>query len=268
MKNKGKFLIILAGILLFLTCQTNPLTGESSLALVSNNELFAMSFEQYEEFLNENTVITGTPEADMVERVGFKIRTAAEKWYAKDNNSRYLKDYKWEYHLVKDDQVNAWCMPGGKIVVYSGILKVTQNEDALATVMGHEVAHALLDHGQQRYSADVLQQLGAIGVSLVGTGLGLSSDSQELFLTLYGVGSSVFGTLPFSRKHESEADEYGLYLMAIAGYNPEESVPFWQRMDALGNDTPEFLSTHPSNETRINNLQELIPKAKAKAAEF
>jgi len=263
---KSKLVSLLASVLLFFTCEADPLTGENTLALVSDAELFAMSFEQYDEFLKESTVITGTPDAVMVKRVGEKIKTAAEKLCAREGKS--LKDYKWEYNLVDDKQVNAWCMPGGKIVVYTGILKVTQNEDALATVMGHEVAHALLNHGKQRYSAALLQQLGALGVSLISSGLGASEDAQDIFLAVYGVGTNVGVMLPFSRENESDADKWGLYLMAIAGYNPEESVPFWERMAALGGGTIEFLSTHPSHETRINDLRNLIPEAKNKAGEF
>jgi predicted Zn-dependent protease len=218
-----------------------------------------MAFQQYNEFISENKVITGTAQAQMVERVGKKIRASAEKWLASEGKSSYLKDYRWEYKLVESKEVNAWCMPGGKIVIYTGILPVTQNEDGLATVMGHEVAHALLNHGQQRMSAGVLQELGTATVGVV-------TDS-ELLATAFGLGTTVLGTLPFSRSHESEADHYGLILMAIAGYNPNESVPFWQRMSAMGGGgTPEFLSTHPSDSTRIKQLQKWIPEAKQKAA--
>ena len=252
-----------------LTCETNPLTGETTLAFVSDSELFTMSFQQYDQFLSENKVITGTSDARMVKNIGENIKTAAEKWYTSIGKGDYLKDYKWEYNLVDDPQVNAWCLPGGKIVVYTGILPVTKNEDALATVMGHEVTHALFNHGKQRYSASVLQELGAEGVSLIAAGFGANQEGQALFQTLFGVGSTIFGTLPFSRKHESEADHYGLILMAIAGYNPEESVPFWERMAAQGSGgTPEFLSTHPSPDTRIKDLQKWIPEAKKKAQEL
>jgi predicted Zn-dependent protease len=269
MKEIRKLLIILSCVAFFFTCETNPLTGETTLAFMSDSELFALSFQQYEEFLSENKVIEGTADAEMVERIGEDIRKAAEKWYKSEGNSHYLKNYKWEYHLVDSKEVNAWCMPGGKIVVYKGILPVTQNKDALATVMGHEVAHALLNHGKQRVSAGILQELGAIGVSLTLASLGASDDSQQLFLTLFGVGSTLFGTLPFSRQHESEADHYGLILMAIAGYNPDASVPFWERMDELGGSVPEFLSTHPSPSTRINDLRDKsIPEAKNKAIEL
>jgi predicted Zn-dependent protease len=248
-------------------CVTNPLTGKHTMALVDNQELFPSSFQQYDEFLSEHTVITGTADAGMVERVGMRIRDAAEKWLSAEGAGDYLEDYRWEYKLVLDDQVNAWCMPGGKIVVYTGILPVTQTEAGLATVMGHEVSHALLNHGQQRMSAGMLQQLGAVGVSVFTTNK--SDESQALAMTLYGAGSELFGTLPFSRDHESEADKVGLSLMAIAGYNPDEAVPFWQRMSSSGGGgTPEFLSTHPSHETRIRDLEKQTPAAKADAAQF
>jgi predicted Zn-dependent protease len=235
------------------------------MALVDNSELFSSSFQQYGEFLAEHQVITGTAEARMVERVGVEIRAAAEKWLTAEGAGDYLRDYRWEYRLVQDDQVNAWCMPGGKIVVYTGILPAAQTEAGLAAVMGHEVSHALLNHGQQRMSASMLQQLGAVGVSIL-TG-SRSQESQALAMTLYGAGSELFGTLPFSREHESEADRAGLTLMAIAGYNPEEAVSFWERMGG-GGGVPEFLSTHPSHASRIRDLREEIPRAKAAAAEF
>lgn len=251
--------------LILAACATNPLTGKSTMALVSNTELFPSSFQQYNEFLKENKVITGTPDAALVDRVGRNIKEAAEKWLASEGHSDYLNDYQWEYHLVQSGEINAWCMPGGKIVVYSGILPITQTEAGLATVMGHEVSHALLNHGQQRMSAGVLQELGGAGVGILTSSM--SKETQALAMTAYGVGSQLGGTLPFSRKHESEADHYGLILMAIAGYNPDEAVPFWERMASLGGGgTPEFLSTHPSDATRIRQLEGWTDEAKQKAA--
>jgi predicted Zn-dependent protease len=232
---------------------------------VDNDTLLASSFSQYQTFLNESTVITGTADAAMVERVGLRIKAAAEKWAAAEGQSAYLAKYQWEYRLVKSDEVNAWCMPGGKIVVYTGILPVTGDETGLAVVLGHEVAHALLNHGQQRSSAAVLQQIGAAGIYIFTAEK--SAQSQQLAMTLYGVGSELFGTLPFSRSHESEADHIGLILMTLAGYNPDYSVSFWERMSALGaGKSPEFLSTHPSDATRIRNLRSWIPEARARAA--
>lgn len=248
------------------SCATNPITGKSSLNFVSNSELFPSSFQQYGTFLKENKVITGTADAKRVESVGIRIKRAAEKYLIHLGQPQYLKDYQWEYKLVDNKEVNAWCMPGGKIVVYSGILPITKDEAGLATVMGHEVSHALANHGAQRMSASQLQQLGAVGVS-VATG-NKSAESQEMWQKYYGLGSQVGVMLPFSRSHETEADKIGLALMAIAGYNVDEAVLFWQRMSAKsgGTTTPEFLSTHPSDATRIANLKALIPEAKAIAA--
>ena len=262
-----KICILLALIFLFFGCATNPLTGKSTLAFVDNSQLFPSSFAQYDQFLAENTVITGTAEAAMVARVGAKLAEAAKKWLSAEGSPQYLNGYAWEYHLVKDDTVNAWCMPGGKIVFYTGILPVTKTETGMAVVMGHEICHALLNHGQQRMSGDVLTQLGATGLSLITASK--TPETQALAMTAYGAGSQLFGTLPFSRKHESEADHYGLILMAIAGYNPDEAVPFWERMAAMGGGgTPEFLSTHPSDATRIKQLRDWTPEAKQKAAGF
>ena len=257
-----KLCTFFAVVILFFGCVSNPLTGKNTMAFIGNSELFNMAFTQYEDFLNESNVITNTSDAAMVTRIGQKIAAAAQKWLESEGHSEYLNDYRWEYNLVEDESVNAWCMPGGKIVVYTGILPVTQTEAGLAVVMGHEVAHALLNHGQQRMSAGVLQQLGATALSVV-------TDSQ-LLMSAYGIGTALLGTLPFSRSHESESDHYGLILMAIAGYNPSEAVPFWERMAALsgGGSSLEFMSTHPSSETRIKQLRDWTPEAKQKAAAF
>ncbi len=258
--------IITVGLLF--SCATNPLTGKKSLNFVSNSELFPSSFQQYGAFLKENKVISGTADAKRVENVGMKIKAAAEKYLNSIGQTEYLKDYRWEYKLVDSKDVNAWCMPGGKIVVYSGILPITKDDAGLATVMGHEVSHALANHGAQRMSAAQLQQIGAVGVSLA-TG-NQSAEKQQMWQQYYGLGSEVGVMLPFSRSHESEADKIGLTLMAIAGYNPDQAIDFWQRMASKsgGESAPEFMSTHPSDATRIANLKALIPEAKAIAAKF
>lgn len=259
----GLFALVLA-----ISCAKNPFTGKNTLALVSNSEILPSAFQQYSQFLSENKVITGTTDAKRVETVGNKIRMAAEKWLNANGQAGYLADYKWEYKLVESKDVNAWCMPGGKIVVYSGILPITKDEAGLATVLGHEVSHALANHGQQRMSAGLLQQLGAAGVAAaVGN---KSKETQDLAMTAYGVTTQYGGMLPFSRSHESEADKIGLTLMAIAGYNPEQAIVFWERMSANagGQASPEFMSTHPSDATRIAQLRALIPEAKAEAAKF
>jgi len=262
-----KLNLIFFVFILFCGCITNPLTGKNTMAFIDNSQLFPMAFAQYAEFLNENTVITGTSEANMVSRVGTRLADAAQKWLEAEGHSSYLNNYRWEYKLVQDKAINAWCMPGGKIVVYTGILPVTETEVGLAVVLGHEIAHALLNHGQQRVSAGILQQIGAIGVSLLL--MNQSEDAQVLSMAAYSVGSSLLGTLPFSRDNESEADHYGLILMAIAGYNPDEAVPFWERMAANGGGgSIEFLSTHPSSNTRINQLRRWTPEAKEKALAF
>lgn len=260
-----KQLLLGLSVALFVGCATNPVTGKKNLNFVSNSELFPSSFQQYSQFISENKVITGTADAKLVEKVGIKIKAAAEKYLTFLGQSQYLKDYRWEYKLVDNKEVNAWCMPGGKIVVYSGILPVTQNESGLATVMGHEVSHALANHGAQRMSAAQLQQIG--GAALDAATSGKSQSTRDIFAQAYGVGSQVGVMLPFSRSNESEADKIGLTLMAIAGYNPDDAIEFWSRMSAKSgaSGTPEFMSTHPSDATRIANLKALIPEAKATA---
>lgn len=250
------------------SCATNPFTGKKTIALVPNSQLFPMAFSQYDQFLESNKVITGTSESDMIVSVGQRIAVAAERWLDANNYQGYLKDYKWEYNLVNDETVNAWCMPGGKIVFYTGILPIAQNETGIAAIMGHEVAHALANHGQQRMSAGLVQQLGAAGVAAATQNK--DEKSQALWMQAYGIGTTVGGVLPFSRSHETEADKIGLYIMAIAGYNPDEASKLWERMKAHngGTSTPEFLSTHPSNDTRIHTLKVLASKAKDEAKKF
>ncbi|HEU4495719.1 MAG TPA: M48 family metallopeptidase [Flavobacterium sp.] len=266
---KRRYLLIpVIAIGIAYSCATNPFTGKSTLALVPDSQILPSAFQQYSNFLKENKVISGTADAQRVITVGTKIKNAAEKYLNANGYRGYLKDYQWEYKLVESKEANAWCMPGGKIVFYSGILPITKDEAGMAVVMGHEVAHALLNHGQQRMSADVLTQLGAVGVGMA-TG-GKSEATQQIALQAYGVTTQYGVALPFSRSHESEADKIGLTLMAIAGYNPEASIAFWERMAAnsKGNAPPEFMSTHPSNATRIANLKALIPQAKAEAAKY
>ncbi|MCB0469556.1 MAG: M48 family metallopeptidase, partial [Flavobacteriaceae bacterium] len=235
---------------LLLSCATNPFTGKSTMALpgTENSTLFPAAFQQYNQFLSENNVVKGTSQAEMVTRVGQRIAIAAERYLNANGYQGYLKDYAWEYNLVNDKTVNAWCMPGGKIVVYTGILPIAQNETGLAIIMGHEVAHALANHGQQRMSASMLQQIGAVGLNVA-----LQNDKNiGLYNQAYGITTSVGGMLPFSRSHETEADQIGIYLAAIAGYDPYEASKLWERMDTQsgGQAPPEFLSTHPSNQSR------------------
>jgi predicted Zn-dependent protease len=256
------FPLVLLGAIV-ISCSTNPLTKKSQFTLLPESELQSMSTQQYQQFLSQNRVVSASAnrDAEMVKRVGQRITKAVEGYYAANNMSDQLQGYKWEYNLVEDKAINAWCMPGGKIVVYTGLLPVTQNEAALAAVMGHEVSHALLQHGNQRMSQGLVQQLGGVALSVA-----LASKPQEtqnLFLQAYGLGSTVGVLLPFSRKHELQADEWGLKFTAMAGYNPEEAINLWRRMEqaSSGQKPPEFLSTHPSEGRRIEQLRKLMPEA-------
>ncbi len=261
-----RLILTVAVFLVVAACKTNPFTGKSTLNFYPNSQIFPMAFAQYDEFLGDNKVITGTSDAQMITRVGQRIASAAERWLSANGYPGYLKDYKWEYNLVDDKTVNAWCMPGGKIVFYTGILPIAQNETGVAVVMGHEVAHALADHGAQRMSAGMLQQIGAVAGNVAIQ----DPEKRNMFNTAYGLGSTVGVMLPFSRGHETEADRIGLQIMAIAGYNPDEAAKLWQRMKAQsgGQAPPEFLSTHPSNDTRISNLTAWAPAAKQEARKF
>ncbi len=262
-----KKIILMATVFLgVVACKTNPFTGKKIMNFYPNSQIFPTAFAQYDSFLGENKVLTGTADANTVTKVGQRISSAAERWLTANGYPGYLKDYKWEYNLVDDPTVNAWCMPGGKIVFYTGILPITQTERGIAVVMGHEVAHALADHGAQRMSASAVQQ----GLAVAGNVAIQDENKLALFNQFYGVGSNVLGMLPFSRSHETEADRIGLQIMAIAGYDPTEAAELWKRMKANsgGEAPPEFMSTHPSNDTRIANLTEWAPLAKAEAAKF
>ena len=258
----------IAIITVIISCATNPFTGQKTMALVPDSEIFPSAFAQYGQFLSENKVITGTKDAIRVENVGTKIKVASERWLNANGHQGYLDNYKWDYKLVESKDVNAWCMPGGKIVVYSGILPIAKDDAGLAAILGHEVSHALANHGQQRMSAGMLQQLGGVAV---GVAVGNKSpETQQMIMQAYGVGTEVGGMLPFSRSHETEADKIGLTLMAIAGYNPENAVALWERMSAnsKGNAPAEIMSTHPADATRIAALRALIPGAKEEARKF
>ncbi|SFN82517.1 Peptidase family M48 [Bizionia echini] len=265
MKFKQKISGLLT-VILVASCATNPFTGSQTMALVSNDQLFPTSFQQYNQVLAENKVISGTSQSEMIKRVGQRIAVSAERWLNANGYQGYLDGYKWEYNLIESEQVNAWCMPGGKIAFYTGILPIAENETAIAAIMGHEVAHALANHGQQRMSAAYIQQ----GIALAGNVLIEDNQTRDIFNQSYGIGSQVGVMLPFSRSHETEADKIGLILMAVAGYNPEEAANLWRRMDANsgGQAPPEFLSTHPANASRIENLTNLVPQANSEAKKF
>jgi len=238
-------------------------TGRSQFKLLPESQLQSMATSQYQEFLSSSKVVASTTnrDAEMVSRVGEKIRHAVETYYASKGLSKELEGYHWEYHLVENNEANAWCMPGGKIVVYTGLLQYTQNEAALAIVMGHEVSHAIFQHGNERMS----QALGAQAVDL-GLQVALANkpaETRNLFLGAYGAGAQAGVLLPFSRKHELEADHWGLNWAAMAGYNPGEAIPLWERIEKAGGGQrpPEFLSTHPSEGKRIDQLNKYMPEA-------
>jgi len=261
-----KSISVISAVILIISCTTNPFTGKQTLALVPNSQILPMAFQEYKKFLGEHIVIKGTSDAQMIKNVGQKISIAAERYLTSNGYAGYLKDYVWEYNLVQDAAVNAWCMPGGKIVFYTGILPVAKGEAGVAAIMGHEVAHALANHGQQRMSAGQLQQIGAVAGNIA---FSEDTKNQEIFNQAYGIGSTVGVMLPFSRSHETEADKIGLTLMAIAGYDPIASAQLWERMSKIGGSVPpEILSTHPSNETRINNINLWVPEAREEAKKF
>jgi predicted Zn-dependent protease len=264
-----KILIVLVLIPLVYACSKTVFTGRKSLNLIPNAQLNQMSYTEYRQFLSENKTMTSGPELELVRRVGNDIKAATEVYYKSKGLQKDLKDFAWEFNVVDDPTVNAFCMPGGKVIIYTGIMKVTQNEDALAVVMGHEIAHALANHGNERVSQGLVTQLGLTSLDL---GLAMAqkpSQTRNLIMQAAGATAQVGVLLPFSRKHESEADEIGLYLMAMAGYNPSEAAPFWGRMNKAGGSRPPvFMSTHPDPAKRSDNLKSLVPKARAYAARY
>ena len=260
-KIKTLIISVICSLSFLLSCSTVPLTGRSQLNLIPAGEMLSMSYQQYGQFLSENKLSNNQSNVAMVKRVGQNIQHAVETYMAQNNLTKRLNGYKWEFNLVEDPQVNAWCMPGGKVVVYTGILPVTKDETGLAVVLGHEIAHAIAEHGNERMSQGLLQQLGGVALSVA-----LKDEpetTQAIFYTAYGVGTTVGIMLPYSRTQESEADHLGLIFMAMAGYNPNTAVEFWQRMADMkgGQEPPEFLSTHPSDQTRINDIKKWLPDA-------
>jgi len=243
------------------SCFKNPVTGRSSLNFVDEGNMRSLAQQQYTSFLSTNPPVKGGGDAAMVERVGRKIADAVQRYLDSKGQGGQISGYKWEFNLVNQPEANAWCMPGGKVVVYSGILSVTRNEAGLAVVLGHEIAHAVARHGNERMSQELTSQMG--GVALSAALADKPQQTQNIFMSLYGVGSQVGILLPYSRKHESEADRMGLIFMALAGYNPNEAVAFWQRMEsaAKGTQPPAFLSTHPSGRQRIADIRKRLPEA-------
>jgi len=243
------------------SCSSVPITGRHQLSLVPESEMQQMSYAQYDTFLMTHKLSTNKSDTEMVKRIGTRIQHAVESYMNSHNQQSALNGYQWEFNLVEDKQVNAWCMPGGKVVVYTGILPVTKDEPSLAVVMGHEIAHAVARHGSERMSQGLLAQ--GLGTGLDAALANNSTLTKQIAATAFGIGAQYGALLPFSRQQESEADHLGLIFMAMAGYDPHAAVPFWQRMaeSSGGGTPPEIMSTHPSDETRIANLQKLMPEA-------
>ncbi|BAX81248.1 M48 family metallopeptidase [Labilibaculum antarcticum] len=261
MMKKNMRTILLSGFLLFaIACATVPITGRKQMNLFPETEMIATSLTQYDAFLKESKLSDNKEQTAMVKSCGARISAAVEKFMTDNGLSDRIANFVWEFNLVDDETPNAWCMPGGKVVFYTGILPYTQTETGLAVVMGHEIAHAIARHGNERMS----QQM---GIQALGTGLSMAlnekpAETQQIWMTAFGVGANVGVMLPFSRSHESEADKMGLIFMAMAGYNPAEAIEFWKRMaESGGEKPPEFLSTHPADDTRVKDLQAYLPEA-------
>jgi len=259
--------VIFSFLFLVISCKTVSITGRKQLNFIPNSQLFPASFAQYEAFLEEHPVTKDSAQQQRIQRIGNRLVDAVEKYYKAKGWEDQLKGYEWEFNLVADTVKNAFCMPGGKVVYFEGLLDVTETDPEIAAVMGHEIAHALANHGAERMSQMYMQNIGAI-LTMLATQKA-SKEEQEKWLAIYGYGTTLGIILPYSRKHESEADKIGQILMAIAGYNPDAAVDVWIKMTQMaGQQPPEFLSTHPSHETRIKNLKEWAPEAKKIAKEF
>ncbi|MGB4845932.1 MAG: M48 family metallopeptidase [Ferruginibacter sp.] len=257
-----KIIILITGLAFFVACSTNSITGRKQLALFGEQTLQQQALTEYQSFLSQNKVVNSSSnrDAEMVKRVGNRISKAITDYYTQKGLANELNGYKWEFNLIDSKEVNAWCMPGGKVVVYTGLLDITQNEAALAVVMGHEITHAVAHHGNERMSQGALAQ----GLEIVGNIATANNPKyNNLFNNIFAPTAQIAVLLPNSRNQEYEADHYGLNFAAMAGYNPREAVPFWQRMAAASNGQkpPEFLSTHPADENRIAKLESYMNEA-------
>lgn len=250
-------------IVLFLalvfSCTKAPITGRRQMKLLPESELMSMAATEYQGFLSQSKLSTNTAEVNRIKSIGQKLARGTTDYLRSLGHGKLVEKFNWEFNLVDDPSINAWCMPGGKIVFYTGILPVCANDNGIAVVMGHEIAHAVAGHGNERMSQGLLATVGQ--VSLAVALANQPADTRNLFMAAFGVGAQVGVMLPFSRMHESEADKMGLFFAAYSGYDPQEAVPFWQRMAAKGGSTPEFLSTHPSSTKRSEDLRKIMPDA-------
>ncbi len=254
--------LLLAWVLLIYGCAKVPVTGRRQLSLVKNSQIIPASFEQYEQVKKESKLSDDEEQVALVKNVGHRIQIAVEKYMNENGWEDHLEGYAWEFNLIESEQVNAWAMPGGKVAFYTGILPICKDENGLAVVMGHEVAHAVANHGRERISQQTSAQYGLAAISAILGAGGTGEVSKELIMQGAGAATSL-GILKFSRKHESEADHLGIIFMAIAGYDPREAPTFWERMSAQsgGESPPKFVSTHPSHDTRISDLNKWMPEA-------
>ena len=261
----------LTALFAVVACQKVPITGRNQLMLINSKELLPMSFSSYREVLDSSKVLRNGAQVDMVKRAGQRIKKSVEDYLRANNYSQAIEGFQWEFNVIENKTINAWCMPGGKVVFYTGILPLCQDETGVAVVMGHEISHAIASHGAERMSQGLLAQ-GALAAGQVGLGAAMSNkprETQATWMGLYGLAApaaaSVGYILPNSRNQESEADRLGLTFMAMAGYDPRAAVDFWQRMAQASNGQkpPQWLSTHPADNTRIRDLKKLMPDAVA-----
>ena len=259
-----KYLLLMVAALILAACGTSrivPVTGRKQSVYSNNAEILTSSFSEYKNFVNTAKLSTNANNTAMVKRVGQKLAAAVETYLRNNGYEAEVQNYNWEFNLVQDKQVNAFCMPGGKIVVYEGLLPVTQTEAALAIVLGHEIAHAVAYHSSEQYQKQIKQQTIGQVAGAVLTSAGMGSNTASTLSTLYGLGSQM-ATLKYSRDNETEADHIGLIFAAMAGYDPNEAITFWQRMAASSNNsTPAFLSTHPTDTQRIAHIKKILPEA-------
>jgi len=255
-----RLISLLFFLLIAYSCSEVPVTGRKQLSLIPSSELLPMSFNSYQEVIGESELSDNEKWSNMVKRVGKRIQYGVEEYLREQGELDEIEGFEWEYHLIEEDVVNAWAMPGGKVAFYTGIMPICQDDNGVAVVMGHEIAHAVANHGGERMSQ---QLVGQMGLSTLSAALGQNPTlTESIFMQSVGMGTQL-GMLRFSRKHESEADKIGLIFMSIAGYDPREAPRFWRRMErqSSGESPPQFLSTHPSHDTRIQDLNEMMPQA-------
>ncbi len=259
-KIQARLIFIMIAVFLLSSCSLVPLTGRRQLSLVSDTEMLSMSYAQYDQFQKENSMSSSTGDTNEVKHVGRNIQNAVTTYFARNNMSQELNGYAWEFNLVENKEANAWCMPGGKVMVYSGILPLARNEAGLAVVMGHEIAHAVAKHSNERMSQALVANLG--GQMLAQAIKQKPQQTQQIWMGLFGVGVQLGAVLPYNRLQESEADRLGLIFMAMAGYDPHTAIAFWQRMSQKGGaQPPEFLSTHPNDKKRMAKIIASMPEA-------